>query len=55
MATRASWLGNDETHYQRKWEDQDLEDLKKVLQLTVHWISMEELTESVIKKMPQGR
>jgi hypothetical protein len=55
MAKRAAWLGNDETHYERKWEDHDLEDLKKVLQLTMHWISMEELTESVLKKMPKGK
>src|ERR1700722_8796559 len=26
MAKRAAWLGNDETHYERKWDDHDLED-----------------------------
>jgi hypothetical protein len=55
MAARAAWLGNDETHYVRKWEDKDLEDLKKLLELAVHWISMQELTESVIKEMPEGK
>ncbi|MGX5485233.1 hypothetical protein ACWKS0_19040 [Bacillus cereus] len=29
-ANRASWLGNDETHYVRKWVNKDVEDLKKV-------------------------
>ena len=27
-AKRATWLGNDETHYVRKWTDQDISDLK---------------------------
>jgi hypothetical protein len=54
-AERAAWLGNDETHYVRKWEDKDLEDLKKLVQLTMHWIQMRELTESVIKEMPDGK
>jgi hypothetical protein len=55
MAKRAAWLGNDETHYVRKWEDKDLEDLKTTLALTVHWISMEELTKSVLTGMPKGK
>jgi hypothetical protein len=54
-AARAAWLGNDETHYERKWEEKDLEDLKKLIQLTVLWIEMEEMTASVIKEMPEGR
>ena len=41
IARRATWLGNDETHYFRKWEDKDLDDLKKLLDITVHFISME--------------
>jgi len=55
MAARAVWLGNDETHYTRKWEDKDLEDLKKLIQLTVHWIEMEEMTASVLQEMPEGK
>jgi len=55
MASRAAWLGNDEVHYVRKWVDKDLEDLKKLIELTVHWIQMEELTETVLKEMPEGR
>jgi hypothetical protein len=54
-AARAAWLGNDETHYVRKWEDKDLEDLKKLIQLTVHWIEMQELTEGIISDMPEGK
>lgn len=40
MAERAVWLGNDETHYVRKWEDKDINDLKKLIDLTVYFISM---------------
>ncbi len=54
-AARAAWLGNDETHYVRKWEDKDLDDLKKLISLTVHWIEMEEMTDSVVKEMPEGK
>jgi hypothetical protein len=41
MAKRATWLGNDETHYFRKWEDKDLTDLKKLIEMTIHFISMD--------------
>ncbi|WP_282035199.1 hypothetical protein [Metabacillus indicus] len=40
MAERATWLGNDETHYVRKWKDKDLQDLKNLIDLTVYFISM---------------
>ncbi|MGF6947536.1 hypothetical protein QF028_000029 [Neobacillus sp. B4I6] len=40
MAERAVWLGNDETHYVRKWDDKDLKDLKNLIDLTVYFISM---------------
>jgi len=54
-AERAAWLGNDETHYVRKWEDKDLEDLKKFIQLTEHWIESEHLTREAIAEMPKGK
>ena len=53
VAKRAAWLGNDETHYLRKWEGKDLQDLKKLIDLSVHWFEMEALTEEVIKDMPE--
>jgi len=55
VAKRAAWLGNDETHYVKKWEEKDLEDLKSLIQLTVHWIEMEEMTNTVLKEMPKGK
>src|ERR1700675_1004583 len=55
ISKRAAWLGNDETHYVRKWEGKDLEDLKKLISLTLHWIEIEKLTADVIKDMPAGK
>lgn len=51
-AERATWLGNDETHYTRKWEGKDLSDLKTLIQLTIHWIITEKLTEGLEQDMP---
>jgi hypothetical protein len=54
-AERATWLGNDETHYIRKWEDKDLADMKKLIQLTCYWIQSEHLTKTAVVEMPQGK
>ena len=53
VSKRAVWLGNDETHYVRKWSGKDLNDLKSLIDLTVHWIEMEELTKAMIDDMPE--
>jgi hypothetical protein len=53
-AKRAAWLGNDETHYLRKWEEKDLKDLKTLLDLTVHWISADLLTIELAESMPDS-
>jgi len=50
-AKRAAWLGNDETHYTRKWEDKDIEDLKMLVRLTVHWIDSEVITKQYMESM----
>jgi len=53
-ARRAAWLGNDETHYSRRWADRDIDDLKILIQLTVNWIHTSALTRRYIAEMPQG-
>ena len=50
-AARATWLGNDETHYVRKWVDKDISDLKTLIKLTVNWIDNVLLTEEYLKTM----
>jgi len=52
-AKRAVWLGNDQTHYIKKWEDKDLLDLKKLIRLTVIWVESEILTNDLINSMPE--
>lgn len=50
-AEKAAWLGNDEAHYLRKWEDHDISDLKTLIRLTVLWIEGEMLTDKYGKDM----
>lgn len=51
-ASRAAWLGNDETHYVRKWEDKDLEDLKNLIKMVVDWIDLVERSDEYEQTMP---
>lgn len=51
-AERAAWVGNDETHYVRRWDNKDLQDLKMLIQLTVNWIMNEIFTEKFRSEMP---
>lgn len=43
-ATMATYLGNDETHYSKKWINKDINDLKQLIDLTLAWIHLNELT-----------
>jgi len=51
-AERAAWLGNDETHYARKWEDKDLKDLKNLIKMVVDWIDLVERSKEYENSMP---
>lgn len=51
-AERAAWLGNDETHYVRKWTDKDIQDLKRLVKLTVNWVENAVLTQKYEADMP---
>ncbi len=53
VSEKAVWLGNDETHYVRKWENKDVNDLKKLIDLTLYWIESEILTEELENDMSQ--
>ena len=52
-ARRATWLGNDETHYVRVWEQKDISDLKRVLRLTESWIEDHLTTARLLEDMPE--
>lgn len=55
VASRATWLGNDETHYVRKWEEKDVNALCTLIDLTIHWIESEIESERLLKEMPESR
>ncbi|MFY9328808.1 MAG: hypothetical protein WAO76_12465 [Georgfuchsia sp.] len=50
-AKRAAWLGNDESHYVRKWEDKEIKDLKILIELTMAWIRNHVLTAQYLADM----
>jgi len=50
-AARAVWLGNDETHYVRKWEGKDISDLKILVRLTLNWAENVILTKRYVSEM----
>ena len=54
-AKRAAWLGNDETHYTRRWEDKDVKDLKLLVRLTVNWIENVLLTQKYFEEMESSQ
>lgn len=41
LALASVWLGNDETHYQRKYADKDITDMKKFIRALAYFISSE--------------
>ncbi len=52
-AEKVAWLGNDEAHYVRKWEEHDVEHLKKLLSIAVSGIKEDlELTELLASFTP---
>jgi hypothetical protein len=50
-AQRAAWLGNDETHYVRKWNNKDINDLKVLINLSCVWVRSNILTEQYLQEM----
>jgi len=50
--SRAAWLGNDQTHYERRWIDHDIDNLKKLIDASVHFIEMEMLAAELPAEMP---
>ena len=55
VSTRAAWLGNDETHYERRWVGKDLKDLKKLIEAVEHFIAMEHLASTIPIEMPDPK
>lgn len=53
VARRCLWLGNDETHYLRKWTKQDIGDFVTLIKLTANWIEIEHLSKAYVQQMPE--
>lgn len=53
VSKRAAWIGNDETHYVRKWAEKDVSNLKQLIDLTVRWIESEVETKRLLEDMPE--
>ena len=51
VAKRAAWLGNDHSHYFRRWEEKDIEDLKTLLGLVINSIDNEITADKFIRDM----
>lgn len=52
VASRAAWLGNDQTHYEQRFKDHDIKDLKRMINLTAHWICFIKETEEAESIQP---
>lgn len=47
----AVWLGNDETHYTRKWKEKDINDLKNLIKIVIYGINMDILSDKYRTEM----
>lgn len=45
LSKASVWVGNDETHYIRKFEDKDINDLKRFIEATVAFITYELISD----------
>lgn len=51
VAERAVWLGNDETHYERKWNELELNDMKILIEITIRYLETEMLNQKYLTLM----
>ena len=52
LAERAAWIGNDETHYIRKQEDRDVNDMKNFIKAMVYFVGMVLIAEDAATMSP---
>jgi hypothetical protein len=52
-AARATWLGNDETHYVRIWTNKDIQDLKALIRIVLNFIDMKIQADRYIGAMDE--
>ena len=54
LITSIAWLGNDESHYIRKFENHDIEDMKDFITALIHFVSCD-LSVEKAKKIIESR
>jgi hypothetical protein len=50
-ANNAVLLGHDEVHYEKDYKDKDIEDLKTLVRVAMHWVENSLLTEGYAEEM----
>lgn len=55
VASRSAWIGNDQTHYVQRFEDRDVQDMKKFIDACVYWVAMELITEDALSMEKRDR
>lgn len=55
FAERAVWLGNDESHYEKRWEDKGIDDLIDLIRLLINSIVEEEKRGKIVVEMPKQK
>lgn len=53
VASRSAWLGNDHSHYQTRFEEFNLNDLKSLIDAVAYWISIEIITRNAAEMQPR--
>lgn len=51
VASRATWLGNDQVHYKKVYTENDINDLKVLIEISIRWIETIFLTEEYEEKI----
>ena len=41
ISKRAAWLGNDHSHYYKKWPEKSTEDFKEIIEAMIHFVKIE--------------
>jgi hypothetical protein len=55
IAERATWLGNDKTHYVRTWQNRDIHDLKEMIDIVQEFITKKIKFKKLLESMPEKK
>ena len=55
VASRAAWLGNDESHYEKRWTEKNFRDLDHIITLLCDAIEQDEKIKNLLAEMPKQK